>query len=129
MPPGFGLVLPHIVHDIHNDHKEPYKHGHQHGDISGFPLQAAEVHPRIQQFNQWLTCVLTLRPWVFPPAPLAHPPHGALTDDPIHRLGLQVQSLHQLLKGAVTVPGVVVEPCLCTGRAELLPAGLLQQVM
>lgn len=129
MPSGFSLVLPHIVHYVHNDHKEPYEHCHQHGDVSGFPLQAAEVHTRIQQFDQRLTCVLTLRPRVFPPAPLAQPPHRALTDDPIHRLGLQMQSLHQLLKGAVTVPGVVVEPCLCTSRAKLLPARLPQLVV
>ncbi len=129
MPAGLGLVLPHIVHYIHNDHEEPYKHCHQHGHVSGFPLQAAEIHPRIQQFDQRLTCVLALRPWVFPPAPLAHPPHRALTNDPIHRLGLQVQSLHQLLKGAVTVPGVVVEACLCMNGAKLFPARLPQLVM
>lgn len=129
MPPGFGLVLPHVVHNVHNYHEEPHKHCHQHGHIGGLPLQAAEVHPRIQQFDQRLTRVLTLRPQVFPPAPFAHPPHRALADDPVHRLGLQVQSLHQLLQSAVTVPGVVVQPCLCASGAKVLPAGLPQQIM
>lgn len=129
MPPGLGLVLPHIVHHIHNDHEEPNKHRHQHGHIGCFPLQAAKVHPGIQQFDERLTCVLALRPRVLPPAPLAQPSHRALANDPIHRLGLQVQSLHQLLEGAVTVPGVVVEACLCTSGAKFLSVGLPQLVV
>lgn len=129
MPPGFGLVLPHIVHDVHNDHEEPYEHGHQHGDISGLPVQAAEVHSGIQKSDQRLPGMLSLRPRVFPPAPLAHPPGGAFADDPVDRLGLQVQGLHQLLQGAVTVPGVVVKPCLSAGGAELVAVGLPQLVV
>ena len=129
MPAGLGLVLPHVVHHVHDDHEEPHEHGHQHGHVGGFPLQAAEVHPRIQQLDERLPRVLALRPRVLPPAALAHPPHGALTHDPVHRFGLEVQSLHQLLQGAVAVPGVVVEARLCSGGAELLPVGLSQQVV
>lgn len=129
MSSGFGLVLPHIVHDVHNDHEEPYEHGYQHGDVRGLPVQAAEVHPGIQKFDQRLTRVLPLGPRVFPPAALTHPPHGAFTDDPVDRLGLQVEGLHQLLQGAVAVPGVVVKPRLGPGGAELLAVGLPQQVV
>lgn len=129
MPTGFSLVLPHIVHYIHDDHEEPNEHCHQHGYISGFPLQTAEIHPRIQQFDQGLTCMLALGPRVLPPASLTHPPHRALTHDPVDRLWLQVQGLHQLLEGAVTVPGVVEEARLCPGGAKLLPAGLPQLVV
>lgn len=129
MSASLSLVLPHIVHYIHNDHEEPHKHGHQHGYISGLPLQTAEIHPRVQQFNQRLACVLAQRPRVLPPAALAHPPHRALTYYPIHCLRLQVQSLHQLLECAVTVPGIVVKTCLCTSGTKLLLAGVPQLVM
>lgn len=129
MPPGFGLVLPHVVHHVHDDHEEPHEHGHQHGHVGGFPVQAAEVHPRIQKFDQRLARVLPLGARVLPPAPLAHPPQGAFADDPVDRLGLQVEGLHQLLQGAVAVPRVVVEPGLGAGGAELLPVGLPQLVV
>lgn len=129
MPAGLGLVLPHVVDHIHNDHEEPHEHGYQHGHVGGLPLQAAEVHPRVQQLDQRLTRVLAGRARVLPATTLAGAPHRALADDPVDRLGLQVQGLHQLLQGAVAVPGVVVEPRLGSGGTKVFPAGLPQQVV
>lgn len=129
MPAGLSLVLPDVVHNVNDDHEEPHEHRHQHGHVRGLSLQAAEIHPGVQKFDQRLSRVIPVRPRVLPPAALADHPHGALADNPVHRFGLQVQGLHQLLEGAVAVPGVVVEARLGLGGAELFLAGLPQQVV
>jgi len=44
MPPGIFLVMPYVIDDISDNHREPTKHGDKHGYIGSLVVEVAKVY-------------------------------------------------------------------------------------
>lgn len=98
MSPGIFLVVPYVIDDIRDDHREPAEHGDEHGHVGSLVMEVTKVNPRIQHLDDGLPGVLLL--------------DGRVAAHLVHRLRIQLELTQHLLQLALAVPRVV-------GQADL----------